>query len=81
MIQARTYPLFDPATLAAKVKAAGGPAIDPAQPSRTASADGVTIEWTVAKDHIVITIVNKPWIAGYGTIWSHIDAILGCPTT
>jgi hypothetical protein len=80
MIQVRTYPLVDPAAVAAKVKAAGGPAINPAQTSGTASADGVTIGWTTPEDHILITIVSKPWIASYGMIWSHIDAILGCAT-
>jgi hypothetical protein len=75
--QAKTYPLFDTVDLAAKVKAAGGPAIDPTEPSGQASADGVTIGWSIGKGHIVITIVSKPWYASYGAIWSHIDAVLG----
>jgi hypothetical protein len=79
MSQARTYPLVDPAALAAKVKAAGGPAIDPTQPSGKATAEGVTVDWLIAKDQIMITIVNKPWIAPYAAIWSHIDAVLGSP--
>jgi hypothetical protein len=78
MTQARTYPLIDPAALAARVKAAGGPAIDPTQSSGKASADGVTIGWRIVKDQILITIVNKPWIATYAAIWSHVDDILQC---
>jgi hypothetical protein len=80
MTQARTYPLFDPAALAAKVKAAGGPAIDPTQPSGKATADGVTIGWSITRGEIVITIFSKPWIVPYAAIWSHVDAVLGSPT-
>jgi hypothetical protein len=77
MSQARTYPLSDPAAVAAKVKAAGGPAIDPTQPTGRASADGVTIGWSISKGQILITIISKPWIAPYSSIWSHIDSVLG----
>ena len=77
MSQARTYPLLYPAALAAKVKAAGGPAIDPTQSFGKAAADGVTVGWLIANGQIVITILNKPWIVSYEAIWSHIDAVLG----
>jgi hypothetical protein len=78
MSEARTYPLLDPAALAAKVKAVGGPAIDPTQAVGKATADGVTIGWSVTKGQILITILSKPWITPYAAIWSHIDAVLGC---
>lgn len=77
MSQARTYPISDPAAIAAKVKAAGGPAIDPTKPTGQASADDVTIGWSMTHGQILITIISKPWIVPYSTIWSHIDAVLG----
>jgi hypothetical protein len=77
MNQARVYTLSDPAAIALKVRSAGGPAIDPAQPIGQASADGVTIGWDIANGQIAITVISKPWIVPYGTIWSHIDDVLG----
>jgi hypothetical protein len=77
MSQARTYPFSDPAAVAAKVKAAGGPAIDPTQPKGQAFADGVTVGWSVSNGQILIIIISKPWIVPYSTIWNHIDAVLG----
>jgi hypothetical protein len=85
--QARTYTVSDPADLAAQVKAAGGPAIDATQPTGQASADGVTIGWSIKDgitpgwggciDQITITIIRKPWIVPYSAIWSHVDSVLG----
>jgi hypothetical protein len=77
MSQAKTYSLSDPAAIAAKVKAAGGPALDPTQAVGQASADGVTIGWSVSPGKILVTIISKPWVAPYSAIWSHIDAVLG----
>lgn len=75
MSQARTYPLSDPAAIAARVKAAGGPAIDPSQTSGEASADGVTLSWSIHQDNILVTIIRKPWMIAYSAIWSHVDAV------
>ena len=69
--------MIDPAALTVKVRAAGGPEIDPTQSSGRASADGVTIEWRIGEGEIVITILQKPWIVSYGAVWSHIDAVFG----
>jgi hypothetical protein len=77
MSQSRTYALSDPAAVAAKVKAAGGPALNPTQTTGQASADGVTISWSIGQGQILVTIVGKPWIVPYRAIWSHIDAVLG----
>jgi hypothetical protein len=77
MSQAKTYPLSDPAAIAAKVKAAGGPALDPTQVSGQASADGVTLSWSISESQIQVTIIRKPWIIAYSAIWSHVDAVLG----
>ena len=74
--QARTYPLVDRDGLAAKVKAAGGPAIDPTHSLGKATADGVTIGWNTTGNQILVTILDKPWVVPYSAIWSHIDAIL-----
>ena len=69
--------MSDPAAITAKVKAAGGPVIDPTKATGRAVADGVTIEWSIQEGEIVITILSKPWIAPYSSIWSHIDSVLG----
>ncbi len=77
MSQAKTYSLSDPAALAAKVKAAGGPALNLTQATGQASADGVTLGWSISQGQIVVTIVRKPWMVPYSAIWSHVDAVLG----
>jgi hypothetical protein len=77
MSQAKTYILGDPAAIAAKVKAAGGPSLDPSQATGQASAEGVTLSWSIRQGQILVTITQKPWMITYGTIWSHVDAILG----
>ena len=77
MSQAKTYSISNPAAVAAKVKAAGGPALDPTQATGQASADGVTIGWSVSPGNILVTIISKPWVVPYRAIWSHIDAVLG----
>ncbi|MGA7156010.1 MAG: hypothetical protein WBY53_04145 [Acidobacteriaceae bacterium] len=77
MSQAKTYAISDPAAVAAKVKAAGGPALDPTQAKGRASADGVTVGWSMCSGELTITILQKPWMVPYDAIWSHIDAVLG----
>jgi hypothetical protein len=75
--QAKTYRLADPAAIAAKVKAAGGPALDPTQATGQATADGVTLSWSVNRGEVLITILRKPWMIAYSAIWSHVDAVFG----
>jgi hypothetical protein len=77
MSQAKTYSISNPAAVAAKVKAAGGPALDPTQATGQASANGVTIGWSVSPGKILVTIISKPWVVPYRAIWSHIDEVLG----
>jgi hypothetical protein len=77
MSQAKTYALPDPAAIAAKVKAAGGAAVDPTEATGQASADGVTLSWSIHQGQILVTIIHKPWMVPYSAIWSHVDAILG----
>ncbi len=76
MSQAKTYSLSDPVAVAAKVKAAGGPALDPTQATGEASAEGVTLRWSIGQGQILVTILRKPWIIPYSAIWSHVDSIL-----
>lgn len=76
MSQAKTYRLSDPAAIAAKVKAAGGPALDPSQATGQATADGVTLGWAISPGQILVTIIRKPWVIAYSAIWSHVDAVL-----
>lgn len=77
MSQAKTYLMTDPAAVAAKVKAAGGPALDPTQASGKASADGITIGWSIGGGQITVTILQKPWMIPYSAIWSHVATVLG----
>ena len=79
MSETRYYCIPDPAAIAAKVKAAGGPCIDLTQPSGRATADGVTLSWTLGAGQVAVEIVSKPWIATYGAIWSHVESVLGRP--
>ena len=77
MGQARIYVMADPVELAARVRAAGGPAVDPTQGAGEASANGVTLSWKTLQGQILITIVAKPWMVSYSFIWSHVDEVLG----
>jgi hypothetical protein len=69
--------MLDPVAVAAKVKAAGGPALDPTQATGQASADGVTLSWSILRGQILVTIVQKPWMIAYSVIWNHVDAVFG----
>ncbi len=80
MAKSKTYIVNDPAALAAKVKAAGGPAIDLAQPSGSASTDGVTLDWTITRmrgaqqgDVVTVSIAKKPDLLPWGLLWAKID--------
>lgn len=79
MPNSKVYPLKNPVALAEKIKAEGGPTIDPRITVGTASADGVTLGWSIdylpAGDTITITVIKKPWVIPMGTIWSHVDAL------
>jgi hypothetical protein len=79
MSQSKMYLMTDPAAVAAKVKSAGGPAIDPTQPTGTATADGVTIGWSVAAMQLTVTIIKKPFFVPYNDVWGHIASVLGDP--
>ncbi len=79
MSQSKTYPLADPSTVAAKIKAAGGPQLDPTQPTGEASADGVKLGWSIVDGEITVTVLSKPFFVSYGAVWSHVDAVLGGP--
>lgn len=69
--------MLDSVAVAAKVKAAGGPAVDPTQATGEANADGVTLSWSILGGQILVTIVQKPWMIPYSTIWNRVDAVLG----
>lgn len=78
MPNSKTYP-FDPSKaseLTAKIAAMGGPQIDSSQTVGQASADHITIGWSIADGQITITILSKPWVVPNSSIWSHIDAAL-----
>jgi hypothetical protein len=75
MAQSKNYLLTDPAALAAKVKAAGGPQLDPTLPTGEVSGDGVTIGWEITDTRISITVLSKPWFVPWGVLWGKIDAL------
>jgi len=77
MGQSKTYRLSDPGAIAAKVEAAGGPALDPSQATGQATADGVTLSWAISQSQILVTIIRKPWMIANTAIWNHVDEILG----
>ena len=80
MSQSKTFALtVDPAVIAAKVAAMGGPKIDPTQATGTASADGITMAWDVTGGQIVVTIDKEPWYMPASAIWTHVEAVLGQP--
>lgn len=73
----KSYALPDPAAVAAKVAAAGGPKIDPTQPTGSAHADGVTMTWVIdgTPTRITLTVKSKPFFVSYDEIWSHADPL------
>jgi hypothetical protein len=77
--QSKTYPLADPAALAANIAALGGLKIDPTQPTGSASESTalgtVTLSWAIAESVITVTIAKKPWDLPAGTVWEHVDAL------
>ena len=78
-LSSRSYALNDPGALAEKIKAAGGPVIDPTQPTGTASGKGVTLSWVIGPLQtglqITITLVKKPFELSQSFIWEHIDSL------
>jgi hypothetical protein len=78
-----TYPLTNPSALAAKILAAGGPAIDPTKTTGSASANTalgkVTLEWLGApgapRAHNTNTVDSKPWDMPLGTIGEHLSLL------
>ena len=75
MPDSKVYPIPDPVAIAMKVKASGGPALDPSQPSGQASADGVTLSWVIEAGNITITLLKKPFFVPESTVWSHVDQL------
>lgn len=73
--QSKSYPMPDPAAVAAKVAAAGGPQICPTECTGSAHADGVTLTWVIANGQITITVKSKPFFVSYDTIWEHADSL------
>lgn len=69
-----TYPCLDPAALAAKVLAAGGPKIDPTQTSGIIPPEhGVHMSYAIANGEIAISIQSKPFYVSDGQIKSALD--------
>lgn len=75
-MDSQIYTIFDVPALAARIRAAGGPQIDPSETTGEAEADGVTLRWSVSGNQITVTIVHHPWIISESTIWSHIAKVM-----
>jgi hypothetical protein len=75
----RVYPTPDPAELAAKIKAAGGPPMDFTQPTGQASDSTplgeVTLGWIINGPSVTVTILKKPWTVPAGTVWEPLDSL------
>lgn len=75
MATTKTYALPNPAAVAAKVAAAGGPQIDLTHSTGSAHAEGITIGWSIAGGSVTVSILGKPWFVSDNMIWSHVDAL------
>lgn len=75
----KTYPISDPVALAAKIKAEGGPSIDPTQTSGTAETHGVHLTYVVTAGIITIAVASKPWYVSDAQISSALDGFFGKP--
>lgn len=74
MGQSRTYTLPADETLselAAKIRAADGPNIDPTQATGKATAYGVSVSWVVNAGKIILTIQSKPFLIPASIVWEH----------
>jgi hypothetical protein len=75
-----TYPCPDPAALAAKILAAGGPKIDPTQLTGTLPVEhGVHMNYDDENGKITITVLSKPFYVSDGEIKSSLDKFFGTP--
>lgn len=71
-----SYPCPDPEALAAKVKAAGGPEIDPSQTTgELPPHDGVTLNYDIDTNAKTITfgVVKKPFLVPLSSIKHALD--------
>lgn len=75
MANSKTYPMPDSSALVAKIASEGGPKLDPSQAVGKASDCGVTLGWSIMNGQITITVLSKPFLIPYSTIWSHVDAL------
>lgn len=71
----KSYTVTDLPALAAKIEAAGGPRIDLAMPTGSASSHGVTLAWTIAGGSIVVSCLAKPFYVTCAEIEQHLDAL------
>lgn len=81
-MNSKTYTNVSAANVAAKIQAAGGPAMDLTQATGEASSHGVKLSWTVSKQLITngpvdatVSIVSKPFFVPASTVWEHVDAL------
>jgi hypothetical protein len=75
MAQSRVYTLTDPAAIAAKVLAAGGPVLDVSQSSGEATGKGIRLGWEVVGSQITVTLLDKPWAIPASLVWNKVDAL------
>lgn len=71
----KTYPLPNPAAICAQIHAAGGPVIDPSQPTGSVVTHGCKLLWTIGQGNIVITLASKPWIISDAQVFAELDKL------
>lgn len=71
----KTYPLTNPAALAARIAAAGGPVIDPSQPTGEIAAHGCKLGYAIANGSITVTLLHKPFGVPDGMVFGKLDQL------
>jgi hypothetical protein len=75
----RTYPFSsaEGLALAAKIKEAGGPVIDPTATSGNAEHEGVSLRYVILADTISVTVTDKPFVYPCSSIFDKLDSYFG----
>lgn len=72
-----TYPCPDPAALASKISALGGPALDPTKLTGEIVEHGVHLDYDDEAGEVTVTVKSKPFYISEDQIKSGLDKIFG----
>lgn len=73
----RTYAMPDMAATAARIKALGGPVIDPTKATGEIKYSGCTFDYAYADGKVAITLTHKPFYAPESTVAGKLDGFFG----